>query len=59
MIQSALFEAADGTALPSASPVRPDPDSERLLAPIQKLRLRQGAHPESVRREVSQLRCHL
>jgi integrase len=37
--------------------VRPDADSEHLLGQFQAARLAEGAHPQSVRREVSQLRA--
>ena len=56
MTQLSLFSADAESARPAAGACRPDAESECLLASFQNLRLGQGAHAESVRREVSQLR---
>jgi integrase len=58
--QLPLFSlATKAGGAPSAAKGRPDPDSERLLTAFSDARLGQGAHPQSVRREVSQLRAVL
>src|SRR4051812_28245283 len=57
MTQLTLFDHVAPSVVTAASPVRPDDDSERLLAAFQKSRAAEGAHPRSVKREVGQLRA--
>jgi integrase len=57
MSQLPLFSQASDTGVQLDSSARSDPDSVRLLAAFRHARLEEGAHPESARREVSQLRA--
>jgi integrase len=52
-----LFSVPSDRAVSSADAYRPDADSERFIASFRNARLSQGAHSQSVRREVSQLRA--
>jgi integrase len=54
-MQLALFEHGACPTSLTVRRVRPDDDSERLLAEFQRARTAEGAHPRSVKREVSQL----
>jgi integrase len=55
--QLTLFDHAAPSAVAAASSVRPDDNSERLLAMFEASRTSEGAHPRSVKREVGQLRA--
>src|SRR3954466_4430225 len=55
--QYPLFSMPAGSAGAQPSPDPLDADSVRLLTTFQAARLAQTAHPQSVRREVSQLRA--
>jgi integrase len=57
MSQLPLFSQVSDTGVEPDGSARPDPDSEGLLSTFRDARLEQGADPESVRREVSQLRA--
>jgi integrase len=57
MSQLLLFSGSADPAISPFGTCRPDLDSERLLTAFQDLRLAQGAHSQSVRREASQLRA--
>jgi integrase len=59
MTQLSFFSADTDSPAQTAAPHVPDAESERLLAAFQSSRLAQGAHPQSVWREVSQLRAVL
>ena len=56
MRQLPLFSQKSDPAVTPSGASRSDPDSARLIADFRHARLGQGAHPQSVRREVSQLR---
>ena len=55
--QLPLFSVAADPVGSARGLCRPDPESEHLLAAFQVARLAQGASPQSVRREMSQLRA--
>src|SRR5688572_11696125 len=57
--QLALFSSDAGSTMATAGPLRPDDDSERLLATFQEARVTEGAHPRSAKREAGQLRALL
>jgi integrase len=57
MSQLTLFSSETDAAPPTSGSCRLDPVSERLLASFQDVRLAQGAHPRSARRETSQIRA--
>ena len=57
MNQLPLFSARPCAVTETTANHRLDADSDRLLGAFQSSRLAQGAHPQSVRREVSQLRA--
>lgn len=57
MSQLPLFSTASAPSESPHDPPRPDCDSQRLLTTFSSARLAEGAHQQSVRREVSQLRA--
>jgi integrase len=57
--QLALFGSDRAAAPASIDSLRPDDDSERLLAAFANARASEGAHPRSSKRETSQLRALL
>jgi integrase len=57
--QLALFSSDAGSAIATDGSLRPDDDSEHLLATFQDARVTEGAHLRSARREAGQLRALL